>query len=62
MLKASTKKFMELNNISMRDIDLMTYDEIYDFATSERMLFDLIINCNNIELMRGYLLDHNRTY
>lgn len=62
MLKASTKKFMELNNISMRDIDLMTYDEIYDFATSERMLFDLIINCNNIELMREYLLDHNRTY
>lgn len=62
MLKASTKKFMELNNISMRDIDLMTYDEIYDFATSERMLFDLIINCNNIELMREYLLDHIRTY
>lgn len=62
MLKASTRKFMELNNIKMRDIDLMTYDEIYDFATSERMLFDLIINCNNIELMREYLLDHNRTY
>lgn len=61
MLKASTKKFMELNNISMRDIDLMTYDEIYDFATSERMLYDLITNCNNIELMREYLLEH-RTY
>lgn len=61
MLKASTKKFMELNNISMRDIDLMTYDELYDLATSERMLFDLIINCNNIELMREYLLEH-RTY
>lgn len=62
MLKASTRKFMELNNIKMRDIDLMTYDELYDLATSERMLFDLVINCNNIELMREYLLDHNRTY
>lgn len=62
MLKASTRKFMELNNISMRDIDLMTYDELYDLATSERMLFDLIINCNNIELMREYLLYHNRTF
>ena len=61
MLKPSTIKFMELNNMTMRDIDLMTYDEVYDFATSERMLYDLITNCNNIELMREYLLNH-RTY
>ena len=61
MLKASTKKYMEINNITMEDINNMYYDEVYDFATSERMLKDLIINCNNIELMRDYILDH-RTY
>lgn len=61
MLKPSTAKFLELNNISMRDIDLMTYDEVYDLATSERMLHDLITNCNNIELMREYILNH-KTY
>lgn len=62
MLKSSTKKFMEMNEMTMGDIDLMTYDEVYDFATSERMLYDLITNCNNIELMREYILYHNRTY
>ena len=45
----------------MEDINKMSYDELYKFATSERMLKDLIINCNNIELMRQYLLNH-RTY
>ena len=58
MLKPSTIKFMEINNITMEDINNMYYDELYDFATSERMLYDLITNCNNIELMRDYLLDH----
>ena len=52
MLKASTIKYMEISNKSMEDINKMSYDEIYKFATSERMLKDLIINCNNIELMR----------
>ena len=61
MLKASTKKYIEISNKSMEDINNMSYDEIYKFATSERMLKDLIINCNNIELMRQYLLNH-RTY
>ena len=61
MLKPSTKKFMEINNITMEYINNMTYDELYDFVTSERMLKDIIINCNNIELMREYILDH-RTY
>lgn len=61
MLKASTKKYMELNNVSMEDINKMYYDEVYDFSTSERMLYDLVVNSNNIELMREYLLNH-RTY
>ena len=61
MLKASTKKYMEISNISMEDIDKMSYDELYKFATSERMLEDIILNCNNIELMKTYLLNH-RTY
>ena len=61
MLKPSTQKYMELNNVSMEDINKMYYDELYDFSTSERMLKDLIINCNNIELMRQYLLNR-RTY
>ena len=61
MLKASTKKFMEINNVTIEDINNMCYDELYDFATSERMLKDIIINCNNIELMRKYILDH-RTF
>ena len=61
MLKASTKKYMEISNISMKDINKMSYSELYKFATTERMLYDLIINCSNIELMREYLLNH-RTY
>lgn len=61
MLKASTEKYMELNNMSMEDINKMYYDEVYDFSTSERMLYDLVVNSNNIELMRDYLLNH-RTY
>lgn len=61
MLKPSTKRFLELNNITMDHIDKMTYDELYSFASSERMLYDLVTNCNNIELMREYLLNH-RTY
>ena len=61
MLKPSTRKFMELNNITMEDINKMSYKEVYDLATSERMLYDIITNCNNIELMRDYLLNH-RTY
>ena len=62
MLNPSTRKFMELNSISMEDINnKMSYKEVYDFATSERMLYDLIVNSNNIELMRDYLLSH-RTY
>lgn len=61
MLKPSTKKFMELNNITMESINNMYYDEVYDLATSERMLYDIITNCNSVELMREYLLDH-RTY
>ena len=61
MLKASTKKYMEISNISMKDINKMSYDELYKFATSERMLYDLVVNSNNIELMREYLLNH-RTY
>lgn len=61
MLKPSTEKFMEIKNITMEDINKMNYNEVCDFATSERMLYDIITNCNNIELMRDYLLDH-RTY
>ena len=61
MLKASTQKYMENSNISMEDINKMSYDELYKFATSERMLYDLVVNSNNIELMREYLLNH-RTY
>ena len=61
MLKPSTQKYMELNNVSMEDINKMYYDELYDFSTSERMLYDLVVNSNNIELMREYLLNH-RTY
>ena len=61
MLKASTIKFMEISNVTMEDINKMDYETLYKFATSERMLKDLIINCNNIELMREYLLNH-RTY
>ena len=61
MLKPSTKKYMEISNINMEDINKMDYKQLYDFATSERMLEDLIINCNNIELMRTYLLNH-RTF
>lgn len=61
MLKPSTIKFMEISNVTMEDINKMDYKQLYDFATSERMLEDLIINCNNIELMRTYLLNH-RTY
>ena len=61
MLKASTKKYMEISNISMEDINKMSYETLYKFATSERMLEDIILNCNNIELMRTYLLNH-RTY
>ena len=61
MLKASTKKYIEISNKSMEDINKMSYSELYKFATSERMLYDLICNCNNIELMREYLLNH-RTY
>ena len=61
MLKPSTKKYMEISNISMEDINKMSYDELYKFATSERMLEDIILNCNNIELMKTYLLNH-RTY
>ena len=61
MLKPSTQKYMELNNVSMEDINKMYYDELYDFSTSERMLYDLIVNSDNIELMREYLLNH-RTY
>ena len=57
----STKKYMELNNIRMEDINKMSYETLYKFVTSERMLKDIIINCNNIELMRSYLLNH-RTY
>ena len=62
MLKPSTRKFMEINNITMEDINNMCYDELYDFATSERMLYDLVVNSNNIELMREYLLDHRSIY
>lgn len=61
MLKASTEKYMKINNITMENINKMDYETLYKFATSERMLKDLIINCNNIELMREYLLNH-RTY
>ena len=61
MLKASTKKYMEISNKSIEDINKMSYDELYKFATSERMLYDLVVNSNNIELMREYLLNH-RTY
>ena len=61
MLKASTKKYIEISNIGMEDINKMSYDELYKFATSERMLYDLVVNSNNIELMREYLLNH-RTY
>ena len=61
MLKASTKKYMEISNKSMEDINKMSYDELYKFATSERMLYDLVVNSDNIELMREYLLNH-RTY
>ena len=61
MLKASTKKYLEISNKSMEDINKMDYETLYKFATSERMLKDLIINCNNIELMRDYLINH-RTY
>ena len=61
MLKASTKKYMEISNITIEDINKMSYSELYKFATSERMLYDIITNCNNIELMREYLLNH-RTY
>lgn len=61
MLKPSTIKFMEISNVTMEDINKMDYKQLYNFATSERMLEDLIINCNNIELMRTYLLNH-RTY
>ena len=61
MLKASTKKYMEISNISMEDINKMSYETLYKFVTSERMLEDIILNCNNIELMRTYLLNH-RTY
>ena len=61
MLKPSTKKYMEISNISMKDINKMSYDELYKFATSERMLYDIVVNSNNIELMREYLLNH-RTY
>ena len=61
MLKASTIKYMEISNKSMEDINKMDYETLYKFATSERMLKDLIINCNNIELMRDYLINH-RTY
>ena len=61
MLKASTIKYMEISNISIEDINKMSYSELYKFATSERMLYDLVVNRNNIELMREYLLNH-RTY
>ena len=61
MLKPSTKKYMEISNISMEDINKMSYETLYKFTTSERMLEDIILNCNNIELMRTYLLNH-RTY
>ena len=61
MLKASTIKYMEINNVTMEDINNMYYDELYDFSTSERMLYDLVVNSDNIELMREYLLNH-RTY
>ena len=61
MLKPSTIKFMEISNVTMEAINKMDYKQLYDFATSERMLEDLIINCNNIELMRTYLRNH-RTY
>ena len=61
MLKASTKKYLEISNISIEDINKMSYSELYKFATSERMLYDLVVNSNNIELMREYLLNH-RTY
>ena len=61
MLKTNKKKYMEISNISMEDINKMSYDELYKFATSERMLYDLVVNSNNIELMREYLLNH-RTY
>ena len=61
MLKASTKKYLEISNIYMEDINKMSYSELYKFATSERMLYDLVVNSNNIELMREYLLNH-RTY
>ena len=61
MLKASTIKYMEISNISIEDINKMSYSELYKFATSERMLYDLVVNSNNIELMREYLLNH-RTY
>lgn len=61
MLKPSTKKYIEISNKSMEDINKMSYSELYKFATSERMLYDIITNCNNIELMREYLLNH-RTY
>ena len=61
MLKASTKKYLEISNIGIEEINKMSYNELYKFATSERMLYDLVVNCNNIELMREYLLNH-RTY
>ena len=61
MLKASTEKYIEISNKSMEDINKMSYSELYKFATSERMLYDLVVNSNNIELMREYLLNH-RTY
>lgn len=61
MLKASTKKYMKISNKSMEDVNKMSYNELYKFATSERMLYDLVVNSNNIELMREYLLNH-RTY
>ena len=61
MLKPSTQKYMEISNISMEDINKMSYETLYKFTTSERMLYDLVVNSNNIELMREYLLNH-RTY
>ena len=38
MLKASTKKYMEISNISMEDINKMSYDELYKFATSKNVI------------------------
>lgn len=57
-MKPSTIKFMEIKNITMEDIDKMSYQQVCNFVSTRRMLFDIISNCNNVELMRAYLMDN----